>query len=191
MWWDGGILACRTKPRELFTLSDKFLLPHSWGAVSRITHFECHMSGITAVCSAFFFSLVTVEICFLNGRKNKAHWAIWIRPVILTGTQTITPAHSTFWLFPGQVLCNIIKVDVLDLLAVSELMKTLCVTRWNRGNIKGPHSLVIIFHELVWIWELLCPFYVETTRNWPLLGENEQLCQKKSTFSSLFKVYFK
>lgn len=25
----GGILAWRTKPRELFTLSDKFLLPHS------------------------------------------------------------------------------------------------------------------------------------------------------------------
>lgn len=59
----GGILARRTKPRELFTLSDKFLLPHSWGAVTRITRFECHMSVIGGVCSAFFFSLVTEEIC--------------------------------------------------------------------------------------------------------------------------------
>lgn len=58
----GYFFSSENKPRELFTLSDKFLLPHSWGAVARITHFECHMSVIAGVCSAFF-SLVTEELC--------------------------------------------------------------------------------------------------------------------------------
>lgn len=50
----GGILTPRAKPRELFMLSDKFLLAHSWGTVSGITRFDCHMSIIAGWLARLF-----------------------------------------------------------------------------------------------------------------------------------------
>lgn len=124
----GGILTPRAKPRELFMLSDKFLLAHSWGTVSGITRFDCHMSIIAGWLARLFSPLFSFLSEWHYGGE-KAHSALWVEPVILTGTQTVGPTHSTLWLLPCQAVWNTIRVDGdADLVAVSELMKTLCVT---------------------------------------------------------------